>query len=819
MKRPPLLPWLLAVLPAFGCDSLLTKNPASCVNSPEICGPESVCNAETRVCQDRVLGVIGQADLSTNQNLRTGLNAPLAVHIATVSGKPYLFVADGSNNRVLIWRGIPTTDNTPPDVVLGQPRFDTNIAFYDDISASSMSTPTSVTVIDKALVVADSGANRLLIWKDIPIESYRPASYIWGQASTSGTSANRGGGTATTSALGLSAPYVSSTSDYLVVTDSSNHRVLLFAGLPADKNVQPVAVLGQSNFTDNDPSVPSQSGLNRPLGPAYLTPPGPPPEERLLWVSDSTNNRVLGWKLADALKEWRDANQVRIPAPASYVIGQGSFTTNTRNKPSNSAGLYAPAGVHVGRNLLFVADQNNDRVMGYPLANLPATGVSTAGVPATVALGQKDPTMLVAQTVPAATTIDAPRGIAATDTHLAVADSRNNRVLIWHHPQGLDTLASGEAPSVVLGQPLPTSAVPSAPGRLGACGPGDACGLASPRSLCGHGSRMYVADMDNNRVLVWDVSASDPLRIDGAFVLGQAGPAESRRGSGTSGMARPASVSTDGTYLAVADQDNHRVLIWNGPPADGSAAPTWVLGQKDFTTVSSNRGRAAGALVGDELSAPTGVLVADGVVYVADTNNSRVLAWQLPLAGSGGVADYVIGQQDMASNDKQVGPTGLSTPTGLSRSDGGLYVADTGNSRVLRFPLPLQKLTGVPAGGNPNAATQLLGDTLYDDTNNERVAATSLFGPRGVLQAQGILLIADTNNNRVLGWRSVPDRDGAPADVVLGQPNPNTGYLLPNNSALNGQRLNLPYGLYVTPSAYYIADTGNHRILVLSPYL
>ena len=167
-----------------------------------------------------------------------------------------------------------------------------------------------------------------------------------------------------------------------------------------------------------------------------------------------------------------------------------------------------------------------------------------------------------------------------------------------------------------------------------------------------------------------------------------------------------------------------------------------------------------------------------------------------------------------ASKACGVVPAGVR-PTSAMRCRNSAVCSAAFTSRLMRSTAA----RGVPAGSNPNAATQLLGDTLYDDTNNERVAATSLFGPRGVLQAQDILLVADTNNNRVLGWRRVPDRDGAPADVVLGQPNPNTGYLLPNNGALNGQRLNLPYGLYVTRSAYYIADTGNHRILVLSPYL
>ncbi len=37
-----------------------------------------------------------------------------------------LFVADTQNNRVLIWNTIPTQNNQPADVVLGQPDFTTS---------------------------------------------------------------------------------------------------------------------------------------------------------------------------------------------------------------------------------------------------------------------------------------------------------------------------------------------------------------------------------------------------------------------------------------------------------------------------------------------------------------------------------------------------------------------------------------------------------------------------------------------------------------------------------------------------------------------
>jgi len=48
---------------------------------------------------------------------QTGLRTPTAV----ASDGQILAVADTDNNRVLIWRSIPTSNNTPADVVIGQP--------------------------------------------------------------------------------------------------------------------------------------------------------------------------------------------------------------------------------------------------------------------------------------------------------------------------------------------------------------------------------------------------------------------------------------------------------------------------------------------------------------------------------------------------------------------------------------------------------------------------------------------------------------------------------------------------------------------------
>ena len=73
--------------------------------------------------------------------------------------------------------------------------------------------------------------------------------------------------------------------------------------------------------------------------------------------------------------------------------------------------------------------------------------------------------------------------------------------------------------------------------------------------------------------------------------------------------------------LYVADTQNNRVLVYTGTISTGMNA-TIVLGQTDFSTNTNN----AGGLGASSLSVPAGVAVdGSGNLYVADTGNHRVL--------------------------------------------------------------------------------------------------------------------------------------------------------------------------------------------------
>lgn len=251
--------------------------------------------------------VVGQPDLDASDTACTasGLNEPETMII--VDGK--LIVADGGNNRVLIWNTVPTdSDAAPADIVLGQGTMTNCIANDDnqdgisgDVSARTLSMPSGVWSDGERLVVADGDNSRVLIWNSFPESSFTPADIVIGQGDFTHAQRNDDDQDdvvdATSTARTLNKPYqgVWSNGLQLFVSDSSNNRVLVWDDFPTE-NFQPADhVLGQMDFAhiaaddDNQDGVPdatsSEHTMQFPVGGVLY-------RDKLL-VLDETNNRVL----------------------------------------------------------------------------------------------------------------------------------------------------------------------------------------------------------------------------------------------------------------------------------------------------------------------------------------------------------------------------------------------------------------------------------------------------------------------------------------------------------------------------------------------
>jgi hypothetical protein len=284
--------------------------------------------------------VLGQPGFTSNTTGRSASKFTIPSR-CVVSGN-HLLLADYSNNRVLIWNSLPATD-TPADVVVGQADFD-HIDFVVD--ASHIESPTGLAVANGKLFIAEGA--RVTIWNTIPAADGTPASVVVGQPDF------------TTGTVGVTASKLNSPQGLwtdgrrLVVCDRINRRVLIWNTVPTANGAAADIVLGAPNFTTAGTGAASATNFGAPWG---VTSDG-----TMLIVADYGFNRVL------IFKPFPTANN---PA-AAVVLGQNSFTHSmpddgdqdgVQNAVPTAATFWNPADVRLIGRRLFVADQNNNRVL------------------------------------------------------------------------------------------------------------------------------------------------------------------------------------------------------------------------------------------------------------------------------------------------------------------------------------------------------------------------------------------------------------------------------------------------------------------------
>jgi hypothetical protein len=210
----------------------------------------------------------------------------------------------------------------------------------------------------------------------------------------------------------------------------------------------------------------------------------------------------------------------------------------------------------------------------------------------------------------------------------------------------------------------------------------------------------------------------------------------------------PRGVWLDDERLVACDSGNHRVLIWNGMPEEDHEPAEIVLGQASF----SEEGPAAhGRGPENGLHLPTGVIVAEGRLFVADAWHHRILVWDRVPSRSDTPPDWCLGQSSLGEVERNrgrgVGRDTLYWPYGLAVIAGRLHVADTGNRRVLIW-------NSVPDADAP--ADVVLGQpdgTSADENRGGPVGPASFRWPHAIAGDERMLFVADAGDHRVLGWR------------------------------------------------------------------
>jgi uncharacterized protein (TIGR03437 family) len=627
----------------------------------------------------------------------------------------------------------------------------------------------------------------------------------------------------------------------LYVSDTLNNRVLAWRNAADFANgAKADFVIGQKDFYSTQPlgpGTPVSSGLTTPNGLAV-------DRSGNLYVIDAGNNRILRYP--------RPYTQQFEQLP-DRVIGQTNF--NSSGSP-NSGGvsakslatsvfgqLYSTGLAFDPQGNLWATDSANNRVLRYPVSAL-----NTNNPAADLVLGQPDfntntlpPSSYDVNGALSKSLLYNPSSLAFdTVGRLYVSDSMQNRdfavggrVLVYD--RGLSgPFGSGNIPSSalrIMGIPIP------APGQRTLTVPNEV-GFVNP-SVFMIGDSPGVVDNGNHRILLfppfgvtpeWPTDGSSP-HARNVGPIGQNGynPPANRpnRDQGEPSertLNSPSSAVASGNELFVADSANHRVLVFPLAGLGQSSGATRVLGQDAFYLRAPNltEGREMQFVPFGSLSLTAGAVVIDSSsdvphLYVSDTWNNRVLGFRdARNLRPGDKADLVIGQADYQrtianSPGADVNsPTarGLYLPIGLALDvNGNLYVADSGNGRVVRFAKPFDS-----GRGDYPSADLVLGQS--DFTSKLQVASSrTMSGPYGIAFASDNgLLVSDSALNRVLFFAGNASTfsSGMQASKVFGQQ-----FFGDGDPGVEDNRMNAPKHIATdTDDRLYVADEGNARILI-----
>ncbi|CAF2697913.1 unnamed protein product [Rotaria sp. Silwood2] len=686
----------------------------------------------------------------------------------------FIYVLDSGNARIQKWW---------PGALYGATVF-----------AASFATPLGMQ-LDRLnnLVVTDTNNHRIVSFGLLcpSTTSQICATAVWNEASSplAGIS-----GTLGSSTTQLYNPYDIAFDGYLnlYVADYTNHRIQLFS---SESSIG-TTVAGQSGAAGS-----GYSQLNNPSA-IYID------ARRTMYILDTSNYRVLKWAFGDPLgyvvaggQSWGSALTQITTSYAMFVDNQGNvyvseygnhrvtlwLTTNTttgilvaggNGAGSTSQKLNSPWGIYVDVNsTIFIVDKANHRVQRWDSGAL--TGVTVAG-----SSGNGGPY---------AYQFNNPTGITFDQYgYMYVLDTGNSRVQRWF-------------PEATYGVTVVATS------------------MSTPYGIeVGPRGELIIADTGNHCILSFVMSCPPPsttttvpptqgmTQVCATAAWNQAyttiAGSMSTAGSTTTQLNSPSDIGFDGYQnMYVVDTNNHRIQ-------------RFPSGSNVGTTVAGVSGSAGNRLA--ELSSPSSIYVTSNqTMFILDTNNYRVLKWQV-----GNPFGYIVaGGQGLCSTFNCIGTSNSL----FVDNQYNTYVSESSNNRVTIWQVTNTSVGQLVAGGNGagNTADKLNspwgiyvdvnGRIFVVDRNNHRVqrwdvgaaigvtvaGSTSDPGPWAyqfssptaiTLDQYGYIYVLDYNNDRVQKWVSGASFGITVVATNLGNP--------------SGMRFDRQSNIVVT-------DTTNHRIL------
>jgi YVTN family beta-propeller protein len=545
-----------------------------------------------------------------------------------------------------------------------------------------------------------------------------------------------------------------------------------------------------------------------------------------LWVVDSSGNRVLKYN-ATSLSGSNGPN-------AAFVVGHSDFTTTGGGTTQNKLSFPA-AGVAFDQfGNLWVADNQNARVLEYSAASLSGPN----GPNAIRVIGQTGFTSSFGGTTQNKFAVSSagPRGIAFDQSgNLWVADLLNHRVLEF----SAASLSGPNGPNAirVIGQTNFTNSFVNATQN----------GLSGPLALAfDQSGNLWVVDgtsdpggstNNNHRVLEYSASSlSGPNGPNAIFVVGQPDFTSATGGTTQNRITQPApGIAFDSAgNLWIPDVAGHRVLEYSAASLSGSNGPNAirVIGQTDFT-------HATPAVSQNGLQYPTNVAFdAAGNLWVTNTIASRVLEYSAAsLSGPNGPnAIFVVGQSNFVTG------TRVSSPSTINHLDlvTGLTFDNAGSPNFVKTitipakPAGIYSISTTDGTSSPTATYTVTPTATISPNpavvNSQATISGSGFAPNSIIHLSYILnsvpntipvlpsgVKTDSNGNIPSGVTfTVPANTEAEYDTTVSDSAGNSAPVIPFNFlafiALNPTQGHVGDTVTITGAGYF----GNSQPLAIT---
>lgn len=325
----------------------------------------------------------------------------------------------------------------------------------------------------------------------------------------------------------------------------------------------------------------------------------------------------------------------------------------------------------------------------------------------------------------------------------------------------------------------------AAPLKINTSGSLEAAGeLAFPGKVLAdeESGRLFIADSNHNRIVVTTLPGADgAARLITTIGSGAQGKAD---GAFTAaGFNNPQGMALDGNILYIADTDNH--MIRAADLATSTVTTVAGTGEQGYDRRGGQQG------VKQVLASPWALEMAGKTLFIAMAGTHQV--WSYDPATRVAKAFAGSGRENIV--DGSAGDANLAQPSGLALLGDKLYVADSEVSAIRGVSVANGAVDTVVGRG-----LFVFGDV--DGSGN----AVKLQHPLGVA-ADGAagLLIADTYNHKI---KTVDPKTRTVKSLY--------GTGKPGKSAAGGKPAFFePGGLDVAGNRVFVADTNNHRVVVI----